>query len=145
INATGLVAGDVIELDSHPIDPAATAPIPLDPGSHTIAVRRGRESISQRSIALVRSDRADVELTVPAPPPPLIPPRAPPPPQPPHQQLVLQTAPPARESHSVLRSGWFWGVTAVVAVAAGASYYYLNPPNRDPTRGTLGPGMLAVP
>jgi hypothetical protein len=45
-----------------------------------------------------------------------------------------------------LRSRWFWGVAAaVVLVGAGTGYYYLNPATRDPTRGTLVPGVLPVP
>src|ERR1041384_3814789 len=41
IRATGLAASDVVEVDGQ--DATIDAAIPLDPGSHTVAVRRGRE------------------------------------------------------------------------------------------------------
>jgi hypothetical protein len=56
-----------------------------------------------------------------------------------------QPTPAPRAQSSVLRSPWFWGIAAVVLVGAGASYYYLTPPTAEPTRGTLGPGVLPVP
>ena len=145
IRATGLVPADVVEVDGQ--DATIDAPIPLDPGSHTVAVRRGREAIAQRTVALTRGRRDEVELAVPA-PPPVVPPRVEPRPEP-ARLTFEQSAPapaPQREHPSFWRSGWFWGITAAVVLAgAGASYYYLSAPTRDPSRGTLGPGVLPVP
>jgi hypothetical protein len=142
VRATGLAPGDVVELDGSAR--AGDQPTPLDPGNHTIIVRRAGEPVAQRTVAVDRGARSDVELAVPV-PPPVPPPRVAPPPEP-AVRLTVERPPPPPERRGVLRSGWFWGVTAVVVLgAAGAGYYYLHVPNRDPTRGTLGPGMLPVP
>jgi hypothetical protein len=145
IRVTGLAAGDAVELDgrAQTIDAA----IPLDPGSHGVVVRRGREAIAQRTVTLVRAARDDVELAVPI-VPPVLPPRVEPPPEPATKLTFERPAPqPAREHTSVLRSGWFWGVTTVVvlAAAAGTGFYYLDAPTHAPTRGTLSPSALPVP
>ena len=144
IRVTGLAASDVVEVDGQ--DATIDAPIPLDPGSHTVAVRRGREALAQKTIALTRGRRDEVELTVPAASVvPVVPPRVEPRPEP-TRLTFEQPAPAPREPSSLLRSRWFWGITAaVVLVGAGATYYYLSAPTADPTRGTLGPGVLPVP
>lgn len=142
VRASGLAAGDVIELDGREL--AATGPTPLDPGSHTIVIRRAGASIAQRTVSLVRARRDEVEIVVPA-PAPVVPPRIEPPPEP-ATRVSFERPPPAREDRSLVRSGWFWGVATVVVLgAAGAGYYYLAAPNHDPTRGTLRPGPLPVP
>ncbi|HSR96616.1 MAG TPA: hypothetical protein VLM79_06055, partial [Kofleriaceae bacterium] len=76
---------------------------------------------------------------------PVVPPRVEPRPEP--ARLTFEQPTPApREQPSLLRSRWFWGITAaVVLVGAAASYYYLTAPTAEPTRGTLGPGVLPVP
>jgi hypothetical protein len=144
IRATGLAASDVVEVDGQ--DATIDAPIPLDPGSHTVAVRRGREALGRKTITLARGRRDEVELTVPVVPVvPVVPPRVEPRPEP-DRLTFEQPAPAPREQPGLLRSRWFWGITAaVVLVGAGASYYYLSAPTADPTRGTLGPGVLPVP
>lgn len=144
IRVTGLAADDVIELDGR--TPSIEAAIPLDPGSHTIVVRRGRETIAQRTVTLVRAARDDVELAVPVVPPAVLPHVEPPPEPATKLTFERSTPPPAREHASLLRSGWFWGVSAVVVLAAaGTGFYYLGAPTHDPTKGTLGPGVLPVP
>jgi hypothetical protein len=146
VRVTGLAASDVVEVDGH--DATIDAPIALDPGSHTVAVRRGREALAQKTVALTRGRRDEVELTVPVVPVvPAVPPRVEPRPEPARLSFEQPTpAPGPREPSSLLRSRWFWGITAaVVLVGAGASYYYLTAPTADPTRGTLGPGVLPVP
>jgi hypothetical protein len=143
VHTTGLAPGDVVELDGSAL--AGDRPTPLDPGNHAIVVRRAGEPVAQRTVAVDRGARSDVELAVPV-PPPVPPPRVEPPPAPVVQLTVERPAPPPPEHHGVVHSGWFWGAAAVVVLgAAGAGYYYLHVPNRDPTRGTLGPGVLPVP
>jgi len=143
IRAPGLAADGAVEIDGSPVTIAE--PIPLDPGSHTIVVRRGREPIAQRSITLSRAAREDIELAVPVARPVILP-RVEPPPESPKLTFERTTPPPPRERGGLLRSPWFWGITAaVVAGAAGATYYYFTAPPRDPMRGTLGPGILPVP
>lgn len=173
IRVTGLAAGDVVELDG--VVRSIAAPIAVDPGSHAIAVRRASrgggaaggaggvggggaggggddgkagqsgEVVAQRTVALVRGQQADVELVVPI---PVLSPRID------RASAASEPAAAIRFEHgaqdqppsSVLRSGWFWGVTAaVVLVAAGAGYYYFEHRPEDPTPGTLGPGVLSVP
>ena len=142
VRVTGLLPSDAIELDGRAL--AAAEPTPLDPGTHTIVVRRGRDSIVQRTVTLARAARDEVELM--APTPPVVPPRIESPAEPATKLTFERPPPPAREHTSILRSGWFWGVTtAVVLAAAGAGYYYLEVPTHDPTKGTLGPGVLPVP
>ena len=143
LRPTGLAAGDAIELDGRAVD--ATAPLALDPGSHTVVVRRGREPIIERSVTVARGARDELELAIP-PPPAIEPPRVPPPaPPPPALTFERPAAPPPRPRSGMLRSPWFWGITAAVVVAAaGTSWYYLDVPTHDPTRGTLGP-TIAVP
>jgi hypothetical protein len=145
IRASGATAADAIELDG--VAASTADPIPVDPGSHTIVIRRGRDAVVQRTLAVARGTRNDVVIEVPAPPVALsvVPPPVQPPPEP-ATRVTFERPPAAPEHRSVLRSGWFWGATAVVVLgAAGAGYYYLNVPNRDPTRGTLGPGVVPVP
>jgi hypothetical protein len=140
IRATGVIAGDAIELDGRAV--TGDAAIPLDPGSHTVVVRRAGAAIVQRSIVLVRAARDDIQIAAPVPlpvPPPRVEPQA---------RLTFQqpAPPPPREHPGILRSRWFWGATAVVVLAAaGATYYYLTPPTHDPTQGTLSPGVLPIP
>jgi hypothetical protein len=142
IRAINLGPDDTIEVDGKPV--AITEPLAVDPGSHTVVLRRGSEAIMQRSITLVRTGRGVVEIVAPiAQPPP--PPRVQPVPEPNTLTFERQQQPPP-ERGGLLRSGWFWGITAAVALgAAGATYYYLSAPTRDPMRGTLGPGVLPVP
>lgn len=143
VRATGLAAGDAIELDGRAVD--ITAPLPLDPGSYTLVVRRAGESIAQRRVAMARAERDDVELAVPL-PAPVVPPHVEPPAEP-AARLTFErpVPPPAREHASLVRSGWFWGLTSVVVIAAAGTAYYLKAPTHDPTKGTLGPGVLSVP
>ncbi|HMG24581.1 MAG TPA: hypothetical protein VK607_24765 [Kofleriaceae bacterium] len=142
VRATGLAASDAVEIDGRAV--TAAEPVALDPGAHTLVVRRGREAIAQRTITLARGARDEVELAAPAPPPPVVPPPVVPVPAPPTPALTFERAPPAPERTSILRSGWFWGATAAVVVATGAGIYYFSS-SRDPTRGTLGPGVITVP
>jgi hypothetical protein len=142
IRAISLGPDDTIEVDGTTV--AITEPVAVDPGSHTVAVRRGREVILQRSVTLVRAGREVIDLVVPiAQPPP--PPRVEPPAQP-NKLTFERQPPPSPERGGMLRSRWFWGITAAVVLgAAGATYYYLSVPTQDPMRGTLGPGVLPVP
>jgi hypothetical protein len=142
VRASGLAAGDVIELDGSAL--STEAAIPLDPGSHTIVVRRGRDSIAQRTVTLVRAGRDEVELVVPI-AAPVVPPHVEP--AQPATRLTFEQPmpPPAHERASVLRSGWFWGVTAVVVIGAAGTAYFLHRPTEDPTKGTFRPGVLPVP
>jgi hypothetical protein len=133
----GLGSDVTIELDGRPLLPAELAePVPANPGAHTIVARRDAETLVRRELTLVRGAREKIELVAPVPkivtPPPVI---APPP--------VVPT--PVPREKSILSSGWFWGITSVVVVgAAGAGYYFLYYSQTDPTRGTLGRGVLEL-
>ena len=140
IHAAGLVAGDAVELDGRAV--TSDAAVPLDPGSHTVIIRRAGAAVAQRSVVLARGARDNVEIAAPVPPP------VPPPRVEPAARLTFEqpVPPPPREHPGMLRSRWFWGATAVVVLAAaGATYYYLTPPTHDPTKGTLSPGVLPIP
>jgi len=138
IRVTGFAANTEIRIDGRSVAPAELAgEIAVDPGDHTVAVIRDGETAAQRALRLARGAHEDVALVAPPPPAP-VPPTTPKP--------IAEPAPakPVPE-RSVLASPWLWVVAgAVVLGAAGAGYYEYRQPG-DPTKGTLGPGVLHIP
>ncbi len=135
IKVSGFTASVVVELDRRALPPSdLVAPIPLDPGTHTISASRGTEQLVSRQVIVQRG--ASVETVLVAPPPNVTDPSQPrlpalPPPPPP------QTA----QRGGILSSGWFWLATSVVVLGGtAAGYYYVirDAPVADPERGTLG-------
>lgn len=140
----------VTELDGRKLDEAElAAPIVVDPGKHTLIVRRGTEVLLERSVSVDAGAEVAVTLapTVTVPPPEQV--RLPPPTVAPPVRvvppLVVKPERPAGpEDKSILRSPWFWGITSVVVLGAAAGGYYMFS-SEDPMRGSLGPGVLTVP
>jgi hypothetical protein len=132
-----------IELDGKPLLAAdLREPVPANPGPHAIVVRRDAETIERRELTLVRGARERIELKAPL--PKVV--------EPPPTKVIVTTPPPpppkkTPASKSFLSSKLFWGLTSVVVVGAAASagYYFLYYDQSDPTRGTLGPGVLELP
>lgn len=144
VRVTGVAPPYVVVLDGRTLEAQELAvPVEVDPGEHTVVVRRGEDEIDRKSVTATKGDRLDTELVgKPLPPPtptlpdPSVEKPLPPPPPPPRPD----------RSRSVLSSGWFWGITSAVLVGAavGGGYYYYQTHTEDPTRGTLG-GPIAVP
>ncbi|MBL0217790.1 MAG: hypothetical protein IPQ07_28415 [Myxococcales bacterium] len=133
ITVTGFKASIVVELDRRALPPSdLDAPIPVDPGKHTISASRGTEQLVSREVTIPRGARAETVLV--APPPKVTDPSDPKPPglPPPHKTT---------ERGGILSSGWFWLATSVVVLGGtAAGYYYVirDAPVADPQMGTLG-------
>jgi hypothetical protein len=143
VKITGFPAGVTVELDGRALATAELAKLAVDPGEHTFVVLRDGAAASRKTVAFARGARETVELT--APPPPLAP-------RPDDTRLISpEPTPPVDKpasKSSVLGSPWFWGITAVIVVGAAAGGYYVafgNPFVEDPTKGTLGTGVIEVP
>jgi hypothetical protein len=137
LRLVGFGAAAVVQLDGHAVAGAElTSPIAVDPGTHVAVATEGPRS-ARREVGIGRGDHAELELTAPAIPDPT---------------PVIVSSPEPRDRppgkrRSVLASGWFWGITAVVVGAAAGGYYlkYGSPFDADPSRGTLGRGVIELP
>jgi len=126
-----------IVLDERVLEPQEMeTPIGVDPGEHTVVVRRGQEEIDRKSVTVAKGNRIETELVgkpLPKPAPTLPAPRV---------ENPLPPSPPARHENSggLLSSGWFWGITSAILVGAavGGGFYYYQTHTESPTRGTLG-------
>ncbi len=143
VRVTGVAPPYVVVVDGRAIDgQQLKRPIAIDPGEHTVLVRRGQAEIDRKSVAAGKGDRIETDLvgkplpmavlTLPAPSAttPLVPP-----------------SPRARRARrSFLSSDWFWGITGAVvgAVVIGGSYNYYQTHPEAATRGTLG-GPIELP
>jgi hypothetical protein len=114
--------------------------LPVDPGTHSVEVRRGRRSCARRAIRVAEGARADVELDATCPPS--------------AEEAARLAAAEAeaqreREEAASAPSAWVWvGVGAgVLAVAAAIIVIVLftQPEPIDPYVGNLGPGTLTLP
>lgn len=138
IRVVGFSAGMTVTLDGKPA-PLDT-PIEVDPGAHEAVGRRDAVTV-RRSITVDRGEREELELT--APPPKVVEPQPPPVVVENKQPVPVETEPSKR---SIFSSGWFWTATAVVVVgAAGGYYFFVHDRTEDPTRGTLGRGVIDLP
>lgn len=139
IRVVGFPAGMTVKLDGKPV--SLDTPIEVDPGAHEAVGTRDAVTV-RRSITIDRGERQELELTAPPPevveptPPPVVVEKAP--------VVPVETEPGKR---SVFASGWFWtAAAAVVLGAAGGGYYFfVYDRTADPTRGTLGRGVIEIP
>ena len=114
--------------------------LPVDPGTHSVEVRRGRRSCARRAIRVAEGARADVELDATCPPSAEETARL---------AVAEAEAQHEREEAASGPSAWVWvGVGAgVLAVAAAiiVIVLLLQPDAIDPYVGNLGPGTLTLP
>jgi len=114
--------------------------LPVDPGTHSVEVRRGRRSCARRAVRVAEGARADVELDATCPPSAEE-----------TARLAAAEAEAQREREEAVSatSPWVWvGVGAgVLAVAAAiiVIVFLTQPDAIDPYVGNLGPGTLTLP
>jgi hypothetical protein len=143
IRSTGFAAGTAVRLDGRALAASELAgDIAVDPGDHTVTVVRGSDTVARSAVRLARGVHEDVALVAPPPPVPV---PAPPATTPAPTEPARAPEKPHAE-RSVLASPWLWAIAGaiVVGTVAGVGYYEYRQPG-DPTKGTLGPGVLQIP
>jgi hypothetical protein len=108
----GLFPNDAVELDGVPLPESELAVAQLvDPGDHTLVVRRGELEALRRRVTLAEGARESLDLDVPAVVTP--PPATPPPP------LDYAETSDDGDAQPITKSPWFWvGIGAGVAAVA---------------------------
>lgn len=114
---------DAVLVDRAPFPQTAlTESLPVNPGAHTVAVRRGTRTLAERAVQIEPGEQERVELSVPG--------RAidlsvrdPGPDRP--AGLVGRDDAPRRSSRSRWSSPWLWvGIGVAAAALGGATYYF---------------------
>jgi len=149
LRVIGVSPGDKIELDEEEFPQAGLGEsMPIDPGSHSVDVKRRGAKIATRTFTIGESDAKTIDIVVkPAPEPvdPDIGGNGPGDTQPAGSANLGATPATGDDSGGVLSSGWFWTAVAVVAIGgAGAGYFLTRDQVADPTQGTLGRGVIDV-
>lgn len=133
VKVSGMGPMDELELDGAPLASAALhEPIPVDPGGHTLNVKRGDQIIGARSFTLDESQSAEVALKVAAPAKD-------------QQGHYVAQAPQQdqEKKRKLLSSPLFWTAVGVVAAGvAGTSYYFATRDN-GAYKGSFG--VITVP
>jgi hypothetical protein len=140
-------ADDVVQLDEGTIAQEGLGlEVPVDPGPHTVDVRRGSVSCARRTVRLAERERGDVELDASCPPPPEEVARL---------AAVEAEAQAVREREAVRVASerstraWTWvGIGAGVLAAAGvavAVVFLAQPDPIPPYVGNFGPGTITLP
>jgi len=149
VRVRGTCAGCLVQLDGQPW-PAATpgVPVPVDPGDHALALRRGDELVASADLNVAPGARFEAALQAAAEhesAPQLVPP------------MAAATAPGAAapsaalnepapaQSSSLLKSPWFWGGVGVLAagmVTLGVVLGSGGVQEASPVPGDFKPGVL---
>lgn len=129
---------DVVRIDENVIAREGLGfEVPIDPGTHSVEVLRGRRSCARRAIRVAEGGHIDVELDASCPP------------SAEETARLAAAAEASREDRSSGSSAWVWlGVSAgVLAVAAVVVMiiFLAQPEPLDPFVGNLGPGTIALP
>jgi hypothetical protein len=151
---TGLAESDAVQLDGTELARASLAlALPLDPGSHVVAVTRAGTEVGRSSFTITEGGSTPVALEVP--PMATVPsaeeaaravaldtPRD----ERAATQPVVPRDTPADEGGGLLSSPWFWVVTGVVVAGAATATVLLVTQDdpADPFQGTLMPGSIVV-
>jgi len=128
-----------VSLDGQPVARDALTGRRADPGSHTIALVRGGQTLASREIELAPGSEQTVTLDAPRPEPAvLLPSHVRPAPE----SLLSAGPPPPRDDgdgRSILTRWWFWTVVGVVVVAGAVSVALVAQPSAPtPLQGSLG-------
>lgn len=127
--------------------------MPIDPGAHTIAVRRGQTTLVSAEVTIGEGERRaePVELVVPR--------RPDLPPSNGSRRIGVGTGDPDDDpidlggdttargdgGGSIFASPWFWIATVVVIGGAITAVLVFQPSDSEPYEGNLGPGHLVIP
>lgn len=132
IRADHFTEGDVLLFDDSEVSPAILGrPYPVNPGAHSVVVRRAGEDVARRDVRVAERVRMHVSLEVPAPPAvPVAPP--------PDGRRADILDPPPEESGSAASSPWLW-IALGLAVVGGAvlTYFLVREEDEQPYMGNL--------
>ena len=124
---------DRLEIDGKPTSAAVLGrPLPLNPGKHRIAVKRGGKVVAEASVTLIEGKEEKLALDV----PPLTPAEV-------AEEVVERDQPPPPPPPPAEGEGprwWLWGSIGAGAVAVGVvvGYFLLRPDDEAPFDGNLG-------
>jgi hypothetical protein len=124
--------------------------MPIDPGAHVIAVRRGRTDLVHADVTIAEGEHRAEPIELVVPPRPALPPSngtgtiGTTPGDGPDEPVDLSDRHPV-ESSSIFVSPWFWVITAAVIAGVVTSIVVLQPGEGPPYRGNFGPGHIEVP
>jgi hypothetical protein len=146
LHATGLGAADVVEIDDETIAADRLEESrPVDPGAHTVVVKRSGTERSRVSFSVAEGESHDISVSAPLDPLMFSAPATPLDPAP---GADLTTAASGRSSatparRSLWRSPWLWATTAAVAVGTAATVFAVRSHDQA-FSGNLSPGTLVV-
>lgn len=143
VGAHGIREGDALQVDGDDVSRSVMGvPLPLDPGEHTIAVRRGGRVLVSETVELEEGEERRVALMVPAPTPAEVAAASS---QPSAEPLDPSSDPASADTGSggVLASPWLWAGVGAVIVGAVVTVIVLSSGGEpDLYSGNLGPGMV---
>jgi hypothetical protein len=150
LHSAGLLAADVVEIDGEevPVD-HIDEPRLLDPGRHTIVVKRAGTERARVAFSLAEGESHDMSLPAaldPTPPTlsaPLEPAEAP---NGSNVGLSLEdhSTPVARPHRSWWRSPWLWAAVAAGAIAATVTTFAVRNQEPQTFSGNVPPGVIHV-
>jgi hypothetical protein len=146
LRPAGLRDSDVVEIDGEEISRQALAePTSLDPGAHTIVVKRSGAERARVTFTLAERESHDISLAVPvesalAPGAPVATTAHP------GADLTMAQAEQPRPAspRSLWRSPWTWAAVATVVVAASIATVYAVDHGDEPFSGNVPPGLVTV-
>jgi hypothetical protein len=129
VHVSGECSGCAVQLDGKPLPPAAlNVAVPVDPGSHALALVRGDESLSRSNLNVAPGARVVGKLNAPAQVAAVAPvPQRTPEPAPDERYSSAPAAPaaalattsdPQQPKGSLIESPWFWGGVGILAAGA---------------------------
>jgi hypothetical protein len=150
LHSAGLRGADVVEIDGEevPVDHIGE-PRLLDPGRHTIVVKRAGIERTRVAFSLAEGESHDMSLPAaldPTPPPTLAPPLEPEVANGSNAGLSLEehSTPAARAHRSWWRSPWLWTAVAAGAIAATITTFAVRNQEQPTFSGNVPPGVIHV-